>query len=118
MAEPLNQEIQSDLDAQRIIHLEMNVAQHDNKGNLLTFAVKLDDFNITSSPPLKIRSVTGQITSCLIELHDHLMNADGYTSVLDAVIAPITHDLVLGKPGFLRITLIDNDPDLTDAGRN
>jgi hypothetical protein len=102
--DPLNPELESDLDASGIIHLDLNVTQHDNRRNHLTCDVELDcksvnvlvdsgnqgsfiserqastksTTKITSNPSLKIRSVTGDP----IEFHYLLMTAHGHKSVL------------------------------------
>jgi len=74
------------------------VAYSQSKGKVEEVASTLSATKIISNPPLKIRSVTGRIACCLIELHDLLMTAYGHSSVLDVVVAPITHDLILEKP--------------------
>jgi hypothetical protein len=42
LADPLNQELESDFDAPGIIHIDLNAVQHENRRNLLIFVVELD----------------------------------------------------------------------------
>ena len=98
----MNQELESDIDAQHdlignpVNSLADSIAQGCFTSERL--ASTLSASKIIWNTPLKIHSVSAKITSCSVEPHDLVITADGQTSVLDAVVAPITYDLILGKP--------------------
>ena len=46
---------------------------------------------------VRIRGATARITNCFESFPDALITVNGHTAGLDAVVAPISHDLILGK---------------------
>lgn len=97
----MNRYLESDLDAPRIIYLVLNLAQHDNQENHLSLPVEVagkpfyvlvdsgvqgffisERLLLKHSPNLE-PTLADTLSTCLIELHDVLMDANGHITVED-----------------------------------
>jgi len=50
--------------------------------------------------PVRIRGATGTITDCFESFPEAVLTLNGHPTILEAVLAPISHDLILGQTWF------------------
>lgn len=55
--------------------------------------------------PIRIRTATGSIESCHEIFSEAVLTFSNHISAIDAIVAPISHDLILGKHGWQTRTL-------------